>query len=105
MRDYLEDEVDEKYYLKDTKDFFIRHSLEQEAKGNGFRFSPHIKKNAEIASAILTKAGSRMDDNYVLDVDYPDASFTFEKKNMDKVVKLDNLADKSTQSCTVYEEN
>ena len=88
MRDYLEDEVDEKYYLKDTKDFFIRHSLEQEAKGNGFRFSPHIKKNAEIASAILTKAGSRMDDNYVIDVDYPDASFTFEKKNMDKVVKL-----------------
>ena len=88
MRDYLEDEVDEKYYLKDTKDFFIRHSLKQEAKGNGFRFSPHIKKNAEIASAILTKAGSRMDDNYVIDVDYPDASFTFEKKNMDKVVKL-----------------
>ena len=29
-----------------------------------------------------------MDDNYVLDVDYPDASFTFEKKNMDQVVKL-----------------
>ena len=50
---------------------------------------PHKKKkNAEIASAILTKAGSRMDDNYVIDVDYPDASFTFEKKNMDKVVKL-----------------
>ena len=46
-----------------------------------------------------------MEDNYVFDIDYPDASFTFEKKNMDKVVKLDNLADKSTQSCTVYEEN
>ena len=88
MRDYLEDEVDEKYYLKDTKDFFIRHSLEQEVKGNGFRFSPHIKKNAEIAATITTKAGSRMGDNYVIDVDYPDASFTFEKKNMDKVVKL-----------------
>ena len=88
MRDYLEDEVDEKYYLKDTKDFFIRHSLEQEAKGNGFRFSPHIKKNAEIAATITTKAGSRMDDNYVLDIDYPGASFNFEKKNMDKVVKL-----------------
>ena len=24
--------------------------MEQEAKGNGFRFSPHIKKNAEIAA-------------------------------------------------------
>lgn len=88
MKDYLEDEVDEKYFLKDTKDFFIRHSLEQEAKGNGFRFSPHIKKNAEIAATITTKAGSRMDDNYVLDIDYPGASFNFEKKNMDKVVKL-----------------
>ena len=88
MRDYLEDEVDDKYYRKDTKDFFIRHSLEQEAKGNGFRFSPHIKKNAEIAATITTKAGSRMDDNYVLDIDYPGASFNFEKKNMDKVVKL-----------------
>ena len=87
MRDYLEDEVDEKYYLKDTKDFFIRHSLEQEAKGNGFRFSPHIKKNAEIAATITTKAGSRMDDNYVLDIDYPDASFTFEKENVEKRMK------------------
>lgn len=29
-----------------------------------------------------------MDDNYVLDIDYPGASFNFEKKNMDKVVKL-----------------
>lgn len=87
LKDMLEETVEEKYFLKNTKDFFIRHSLEQEAKGNGFRFSPHIKKNAEIASAITTKAGSRMDDNYVLDVDYPDATFTFEKKNVEKRIQ------------------
>ena len=44
LKDVLEKEVDEKYYLSDVKDYFIRHSFESEIKGNGFRFSPHVEK-------------------------------------------------------------
>lgn len=49
LKDILEKNVDEKYYLKDTKQFFINNSLLQESKGNGFRFAPHIKNNAHMA--------------------------------------------------------
>ena len=38
-----------------------------------------------------------MDDNYVLDIDYPGASFNFEKKNMDKVVKLNRSGERMKQ--------
>ena len=81
LKDILEKEVDEKYYLKGLQDFFIKNSFEQERKGNGFRFSPHIKNNADIAKTITTHNGSRMDDNYVIDVDSEDAFFKFDSTN------------------------
>lgn len=81
LKDILEKEVDEKYYLKGLQDFFIKNSFEQEIKGNGFRFSPHIKNNADIAKTITTHNGSRMDDNYVIDVDSEDAFFKFDSTN------------------------
>ena len=65
LKDFLEDKVDDKYYLKKTKDFFIKNSLDMESRRNGFRFSPHVKNNANIAHCIITKAGSRMDDNFI----------------------------------------
>lgn len=68
LKDFLEDKVDDKYYLKKTKDFFIKNSLDMESRRNGFRFSPHVKNNANIAHCITTKAGSRMDDNFILDI-------------------------------------
>lgn len=68
LKDFLEDKVDDKYYLKKTKDFFIKNSLDMESRRNGFRFSPHVKNNANIAHCIITKAGSRMDDNFILDI-------------------------------------
>ena len=41
LKDVLEDEVDEKYYLSDKAvKFFEQNSKNNEAKGNGFRFSP-----------------------------------------------------------------
>lgn len=41
MIDFLEDEVDEKYYLSDELvDFFESNSEKQKEAGNGFRFSP-----------------------------------------------------------------
>ena len=76
LKDVLEDEVDEKYYLKQSMvDYFIKNSLNNEAKGNGFRFKPHNPQNADVAFAVTTRAGSRMDDNFVLNEDLSDKPF------------------------------
>lgn len=80
LKDYLEDEVDEKYYLKNTKLFFIQNSFNNEDKGNGFRFAPHVKNNAKIANTITTRAGGRMDDNFIIDADCSEEKIVFEKK-------------------------
>lgn len=77
LKDILECNVDSKYNLKRTKDFFIRNSLDMESKGNGFRFAPHVKNNANISHCITTKAGSRMDDNFIIDVNSNKAKYEF----------------------------
>ena len=64
MSDLLETEVDEKYYLSaDILKYFVARSAEQEAKGNGFRFEP--TDGDRIAKAVTTRAGGRMDDNFI----------------------------------------
>ncbi len=80
LKDFLEDEVEEKYYLKNTVNFFIKNSFVQEAKGNGFRFEPHVKDNAETAKT-TTRAGARMDDNFVIDIDDDKTKFKFDSTN------------------------
>ena len=89
LKDLLEDNVEEKYYLKDTKDFFIKKSFNMESKGNGFRFSPHVEKNANIACCVTTRAVSRMDDNFILDIDSDEERFEFSTKN--KEINLNRL--------------
>lgn len=82
LKDMLEDEVDEKYYLKGLKSFFIKNSFDMEAKGNGFRFEPHIKENAEIVKTITTKAGGRMDDNFIIEgIETDKSKFKFDSTN------------------------
>lgn len=81
LKDFLENEVEEKYYLKNTGNFFIKNSFDQEAKGNGFRFEPHIRNNADIAKTLTTRAGARMDDNFVLDIDDNETKFKFDSTN------------------------
>lgn len=81
LKDMLDDEVDEKFYLTTTADYFIKHSFESEEKGNGFRFEPHVKKNANVAKTVTTKAGGRMDDNFVMDVDSEENTFKFDSTN------------------------
>lgn len=71
LKDILEPNVDKKYNLMKSKDFYLRNSFTQEKEGNGFKFRAHIKNNANIASTITTRAGSRMDDNYIIDIDLP----------------------------------
>lgn len=86
----LETEVDERFYLKDTMPFFIKNSLAMEEKGNGFRFSPHVKDHANIAKTITTRAGGRMDDNFIMDIpSLACDTFTFNKEN---VAKIDDCA-------------
>ena len=64
LKDYLEDDVDEKYYLSDKLlNFFQENSIKNEEKGNGFRFKP--KNEESIANAVTTLAGNRMDDNFI----------------------------------------
>lgn len=64
LKDMLEDQVDEKYYLSDKMISFFTHNEEmQKEKGNGFRFN--VTDGNVIAKTITTRAGCRMDDNFL----------------------------------------
>lgn len=74
--------IDDKYYIDKQKDFFIRNSFDMEAKGNGFRFEPHLNRGANIAKCITTRAGARMDDNFIMYSDNVEGEkFKFDRKN------------------------
>ena len=64
LKDMLEDNVDEKYYLSNKMiDFFTHNEEKQKESGNGFRFN--VSDGNVIAKAITTRAGSRKDDNFI----------------------------------------
>lgn len=64
LKDLLEKKVDEKFYLSDKiLKFFIENTKKQQAKGNGFKFEP--TDGNVIAKTITTRAGGRMDDNFI----------------------------------------
>lgn len=64
LRDALEPEVDEKYYLSDNLiSCFVNHIERQKAKGSGFDFKP--KTGDDIGSSITTRAGQRPGDNFI----------------------------------------
>ena len=73
MFDYLEDEVDDKYYLSDR---YIRYaeksSEDMKEVGNGFRFEPvereRERERVVIAKTITSKPGQRMTDNFIKEV-------------------------------------
>ena len=66
LKDMLEDEVDEKYYLSEKMtSFFIYNEEKQKENGNGFRFN--VTDGNVVAKTITTRAGSRMDDNFIGD--------------------------------------
>jgi DNA (cytosine-5)-methyltransferase 1 len=68
LKDVLETQVDSKYYLSDKiVDYFVKHTEECKEKGNGFKFEP--TDGGGIAKAITTRAGSRMDDNFITPCD------------------------------------
>lgn len=64
LKDVLEKQVDEKYYLSDQIiNCFIKHTQECKEKGNGFRFA--TTDGDCCGKAITTKAGGRMVDNFI----------------------------------------
>lgn len=64
LKDVLEKEVDEKYYLSDEQVAGFVYSTEKaKAKGNGFRFEP--TNGGGYAKCIATRPGSRQTDNFV----------------------------------------
>ena len=69
LKDFLEKQVDEKYYLSDKMiEFFSYNTEKQKESGNGVKCKT-ISADDESASAktITTRNGSRMDDNFVAD--------------------------------------
>lgn len=68
LKDMLEDNVDEKYYLSERLlNFFRENSKKNQEKGNGFRFLPfdEVELRERVSRTITTRAGSRMDDNFI----------------------------------------
>lgn len=64
LKDLLENKVDEKYYLSEKMiNFFYKNEQKQIERGNGFRFS--VSDGNVVAKAITTRAGGRMDDNFI----------------------------------------
>lgn len=65
LRDLLESDVPDSYYLSEKiLSYFIKHTEECAEKGQGFKFAP--SNGGGIARAVTTCAGNRMDDNFVV---------------------------------------
>ena len=76
LKDVLESNVDAKYYLSErVQNTFMNRSISKALEGQGFRFKPHNPSKAEIAFAVTTNAGGRMDDNFIFNKDYNDNKF------------------------------
>lgn len=64
LKDILQEEVDEKYYLSEKLvNFFQNNTLKMKEKGNGFSFKP--TEGYKKANSVTTKCGSRMDDDFI----------------------------------------
>lgn len=67
LRDILEQDVADKYYLSDKAlSGYLKHSERHKDRGNGFKFEPTMGES--IAHCVSTKAGSRPTDNYIIEV-------------------------------------
>lgn len=74
MKDFLEDEVDEKYYLSDAYlKYATELTVEQTEIGNGFKFTPIERESAEISKTITPKV-DRVTSNFIIETPPPDTS-------------------------------
>lgn len=65
LKDILEDNVDEKYYLSDKAvSGYLASNTKHEERGNGFKFEP--TDGTVVGHSVTTKAGQRATDNYIV---------------------------------------
>ena len=65
LADVMEADVQQKYFLSERLiNGFIQHAIKPRGRGNGFLFKP--KTGAAIANTVLTAAGTRSCDNFIL---------------------------------------
>lgn len=57
------------------------------------------KKNANIAKTITTRAGSRMDDNFLIDIDSEQSTFTFDNTNAELRQAFSNKSELKAKLC------
>ena len=85
LRDILDDNVDQKYYLSEKMlNYFRENSAKMEAKNGGFRFKP--SEGNSVAFTITTKEGNRMENNFIIKLraltpKEPDAYRVYEPNN------------------------
>lgn len=68
LRDVLDRDVDEKYFLsKRITEYYIEHTKRERERGNSFAFRPIKYEEAEVTNnALSTKEGSRPESNYII---------------------------------------
>lgn len=100
LKDVLESEVDEKYYLSDKMmEYFNQNTINNKENGNGFQFKPKTELDIN-ANAITTKAGSRMDDNYIQETPQLKQVGSLYENNSD----AGRIYDEDGISCTIKSE-
>ena len=65
LKDYLEEDVDEKYYLSDKMMQYVTDTKDRNGFVRGDRFNPHDEES-EYAYTITTNAGQRATDNFII---------------------------------------
>ena len=66
--DFLEDVVDDKYFLSDRAiNGHLHHASELQQKGYGNMFKPRERERVDKYFTITTKAGNRVGDNYIIE--------------------------------------
>lgn len=66
MKDLLEENVDEKYYLSEQLMKHMTDMTDRNGFTRGERFNPHELENCDIAFTITTRAGARVTDNFII---------------------------------------
>ena len=65
LKDMLEDDVDEKYYLSDDMvNYFIANNEKQKELGNGFRFEPFERERERVSKCIRVNM-ARIDNEFI----------------------------------------
>lgn len=66
LKDVLESEVDEKYFLSDKiLDYFKRNNIDCKEKGTGFRFEPNYNLENK-SKTLVQKEGTQMQNNFIV---------------------------------------